>query len=154
MIVDFHHYYGGLDVADFFSGERELWEFWEFFNRLPDGSFSKSAMADDPEIAEMRVANVTDEDIQRILDARSSQSQQINGVPVVGYTLEIEKLNQIIDALNINTFTIRSIFGGKKNNDQFKEVPRPKSAYDKLLEKRIHAYEKQEQENTMKQFGF
>ena len=111
-------------------------------------------MADDIEIAQMRVSGITDEDVRKMLDARASGAQQADGVPIVGYTLEIEKLNQMIDAININTFTIRSIFGGKKNKDQFKEVPRPKTAYDKLLEQRIHAYEKQEQENTMREFGF
>lgn len=136
---------------DFFTGERELWEFWEFLNRLPDGSYTKVAMSNDPEVAQARVNNISDEEIEKILDSRTVEKDR--EISPIGYNLTIEKLNQLIDAVTLNTETTRAVFGGKKM-DRFKPQPRPKTEFERLLDKKIYAHEKADQERTMQAFGF
>lgn len=152
MIVDFQKEFNGLDVAEFFSGERELWEFWEFFNRLSDGGFTKSAIANDPEVAEQRLQAITEDDLRQISDMRAKGGEE--NVPLTGYTLTIEKMNQLIDAVNLNTWTIRGMFANKKGQDKFKPATRPKTIFEKKLDKLVYEYEEREQKATMAEFGF
>lgn len=101
-----------------------------------------------------RVTSLDDEDVRKIIEAREQTDKPSDGVPLVGYSLEIEKFNQLIDAINLNTFTLRNMFSKKGSTDKFKPEPRPKTTYDKLLEERIDMVEKKDQATTLSDFGF
>lgn len=135
-------------------GEREFWEFWAFFRMLPDGSFTKSAISEDEEVAKMRVDALSEEEIAAISDSRAETDDKPKDLPQAGYSLEIEKLNQVIDSLNELKNIVKLVSGNKVPKKAWRPTQRPKSAYDRLLDKRVWEYEKAYQEQAMSDFGF
>lgn len=143
-----------VDLFEFFTPEREIWEFWALFNALPDGSATKSAISLDEEIAKQQVAHISEEEIERISESRANPGSQRGNLSLKGYSLEIEKMNQIIDAVNILRVTIKTALGGKTSNSDFQMAERPKTAFEKEIDKRVMAYEKRFQKEAMSDFGF
>lgn len=142
-----------MSVEEFFTGQRELWEFWLFFGDLPEGSRTKTAIAMDPEIAEARSEAVSEEEIASLYEARAGKGPRQELTPR-GYTLEVEKLNQVLDAINALQLVVRQLTSGKVKESDFKPAQRPKTEFDKRIDERIKAYEKKYQEGVMAEFGF
>lgn len=142
-----------MSVEEFFTGQRELWEFWLFFGDLPEGSRTKTAIAMDPEIAEARSEAVSEEEIASLYESRAGKGPRQELTPR-GYTLEVEKLNQVLDAINALQLVVRQLTSGKVKESDFKPAQRPKTEFDKRIDERIKAYEKKYQEGVMAEFGF
>lgn len=142
-----------MSVEEFFTGQRELWEFWLFFGDLPEGSRTKTAIAMDPEVAEARSEAVSEEEIASLYESRAGKGPRQELTPR-GYTLEVEKLNQVLDAINVLQLVVRQLAGGKVKEADFKPAQRPKTEFDKRIDERVRAYEKKYQEGVMAEFGF
>lgn len=111
-------------------------------------------MSMDPEIAVARANALTKEDIAEIADSRANPDKNKVEIEPVGYDLKMEKMNQILDALNVLQLTVRQIAGGKVKKSDFKPSPRPKTAYQRAVDKLVLDYEKEYQEEAMSDFGF
>lgn len=144
----------GIDISDFFTPKRRLWEFWVFFSDLPEGSRTKSAVAMNEDIAKAQAAGLSEEDIAAISEARANGGSKGGDISPQGYSLEIEKLNQIIDSINLLRFVVRGSLGAKVTSSDFKTMERPKTAFEREVDKRVLAYEKKYQEQAMADFGF
>src|SRR5699024_3461672 len=77
-----------------------------------------------------QAANISEEEIAKISEARSNPGGSSGNVTIQGYSLEIEKLNQILDSINLLRVTIRSALGGKDSGSDFKMAERPKTALE------------------------
>ena len=115
---------------------------------------TKAAISLDEDVAKQQVANISEEEIARISEARSNPGGNAGNVTIRGYSLEIEKLNQILDSINLLRFTIRSALSSKSSQSEFKMAERPKTALEKEIDKRVTAYEKRYQAEAMADFGF
>lgn len=115
---------------------------------------TKAAISLDEDVAKQQVANISEEEIARISEARSNPGGGGGNVTIQGYSLEIEKLNQILDSINLLRTTIRSALGGKNAASDFKMAERPKTALEMEIDKRVIAYEKKYQAEAMADFGF
>lgn len=115
---------------------------------------TKAAISLDEDVAKQQVANISEEEIARISEARSNPGGNAGNVTIQGYSLEIEKLNQILDSINLLRFTIRSALSSKSSQSEFKMTERPKTALEKEIDKRVTAYEKRYQAEAMADFGF
>lgn len=115
---------------------------------------TKAAISLDEDVAQQQAANISEEEIARISEARSNPGGSSGNVTIQGYSLEIEKLNQILDSINLLRVTIRSALGGKDSGSDFKMAERPKTALEMEIDKLVKAYEKKYQAEAMADFGF
>lgn len=138
-------------MIDYFTLDRSWFEFWDFFNLLPSNSRTKSAIANNEEVAKLKADQVPVEELDRILEARASKRPQTQ-IPLEGYTLEIEMLNKVVDSVNMLTTTVMQALGNK--NASFPPQPRPTTAFEKALEVRIKERERQELDDLEAAFGF
>lgn len=106
------------------------------------------------DIAKAQAAGLSEEDIAAISDARANGGSKDGDISPQGYSLEIEKLNQIIDSINLLRFVVRGSLGAKTTPSDFKTTERPKTAFEREVDKRVLAYEKQYQKQSMADFGF
>lgn len=60
-------------------------------------------------------------------------------------------MNKIIDAINALRITVNNALDGK---EEFKPVSRPTTAFDEAVKKRVDAYEKRDNDETLALFGF
>lgn len=150
MAYDFQQYWN-IDVISFFLGDRGWTEFYPFVVGLPSHSRVKSAMAMDKNIAAHEAAQVPDNELQRILDQRAGGGKNDKKIPLQDYTLEIETINKVVDAVNALRVTVAKALGSK---DDFKPTARPTTAFDEALEERVKAFEKRDNEKTLSLFGF
>lgn len=97
---------------------------------------------------------LSEEEIARIYESRKNPGSAQGSITLRGYSLEIEKLNQILDSLNLLRVTIRSALGSKNAGSEFKPAERPKTALEKKIDALVEAYEKKDQASTMAEFGF
>lgn len=138
----------GVDVKDYLKGLRGWKEFYAYLNELPSWSKTKSAMAGDVKLAEYQVSKISEDEIQRIRDSRVEKNY--DDLTLEGYTEEIERLNIIADKLEV---LISALSSGKEKRE-VRPAPRPKTAYNKAIEKRILALEEREQMALQAEFGF
>lgn len=96
----------------------------------------------------------SEEEIARIYESRRNPGSAQGSITLRGYSLEIEKLNQILDSLNLLRVTIRSALGSKNASSEFKPAERPKTALEKKIDALVDTYEKKDQATTMAEFGF
>lgn len=100
------------------------------------------------------MAAMSDDDVRRIMD-RETEADEDKEIPQEGYTVEVEKLNQIIDSMNSVRYIILQALSSKgSKNEPPKPVTRPKTAFDKLLEKRKLDVESKDMQNLRADFGF
>lgn len=118
-----------------------------FLNQLPPHSKFKSAVSQNPEIAEMEVSSLSDDDIRAIMEQRE-EGKPGRQTPE-GYTLEIEKLNQVIDEIKI----LRIAMSGSKKT-KFVPAQRPETEAEALLNERIEILEEEDRNTFEKELGF
>lgn len=106
------------------------------------------------DIAKAQAAGLSEEDIAQISEARANGGGKSGDISPQGYSLEIEKLNQIIDSINLLRFVVRGSLGAQVSPSDFKTMERPKTAFEREVDKRVLAYEKKYQEQAMADFGF
>lgn len=100
----------------------------------------------------MRIAELSDEEVRKIVDSRDSGEDPT--LTYEDYSLEVAKLNQIIDTLNKLCMVVKSIAGAKGKDLEWKPTPRPQSAYERMLEEKIYEFERQENMDLMRDIGF
>lgn len=130
--------------------ERSWKEFYSFLSKLPDHSDTRVKMAEDPKLAEAIVSNITDEDLERM-----EQNKKVPDPPLAGYTPEVEKLNQILDAINLLRVSIQAMVTKKgKKAPEFEPARRPKTATAKLIEERKRNIGRKEAVEMVSMAGF
>lgn len=137
----------GIDIHDYACGLRGYKEFYVFLNQLPPHSKFKSAVSQNPEIAELEISSLSDNDIREIMEQRE-EGKPGRQTPE-GYTLEIEKLNQLIDEIKI----LRIAMSGSKKT-KFVPAQRPETEAEALLNKRIEILEEEDRNTFEKELGF
>lgn len=142
-----------MDINDFFNGDRYWSEFYLFFHMLPSSSKTKASIAMDDEMALAQIEGVSEEDLRKILDARSEGLSEGELNPE-DYDIMIEKMNQLIDSVNGLTLTVRGGLGGKISPSDFKPAKRPKTKYELYLEQRLLELDKIDNEGLASDFGF
>lgn len=125
-----------------------------FFAGLPDWCRSKSKLEMDEETAKLRAEQIPDEDIEKISEERANKANKKPEIGPRGYTNVIEKLNQAIDAINLLRLTVRQVGGGKVKETDFTPEPRPTTALQREINKRVEQYEEEYQRQAMAEFGF
>lgn len=105
----------------------------------------------DEEYAMAQLEGLDDDQLREYLDMRSKSEYEAS---LLGYDLYAEKLNQLIDAINLQSLILRSAFGGKGDGEGFKAAPRPKTLFQKELDKKIAEFEKREMARDMAAWGF
>lgn len=138
-----------MDVLDFFTGEQGWTIFYAYLGELPSSSKFNSAVSQDPEIAKAQVNSLTDEQIQEIMEKEKSDEEEELHLSPEGYTLEIEKLNQVIEEIKLLRL---GMTGDKKQ--KFVPPKRPKTEKDILLNKRKEALEERDRDEMQKSMGF
>lgn len=121
---------------------------------LPAGSKTKSAIAMDEEMAELRVSKMSEEELRQILAARAEKSEYDIELAPEDYSVEIEKYNQIIDAVNALRLTVVSALSGKGKSPEFKPAERPTTKYESKLKKKLWELDKQDAEDLISEWGF
>lgn len=142
-----------VDINDFFEGKRYWSEFYLFFEELPASSKTKARISMDEEMAQMRIAGYSEEELRKILNARAEGQKDIELNPE-DYDIVVEKLNQVIDSVNSLALTVRAGFGGKVSDSDFKPVKRPKTPFEKFLDDRLMQIDKQDNDELASDFGF
>lgn len=144
-----------IDVHEYFMDARGWTEFYAYLSEMPSHSRFKSAMSMDEDLARSQVAGLSQEQIDEILSAKADQDDKDPDIPLEEYTIQIEKLNQIIDKIGILNFTVRSALSSKGSQGiEFKPAPRPKTAIQKELDKRIYEAEREEARSLQRELGF
>ena len=118
---------------------------------MDTSAVSKAAVAQDEEIAQSQVNAMSDQDIDEIL-AMATEEDGYTPTPA-GYTLEIAKIDKLIDKVELLRHTMIGVMGGK-SKEKFRPEPRPKSEFQKALDKRKWTREKELNDQEMKNFGF
>lgn len=137
----------GIDIHDYACGLRGYHEFYVFLNQLPPHSKFKSAVSQNPDIARMEVSSLSDDDIREIMEQRE-EGKPGRQTPE-GYTMEIEKLNQVIDEIKL----LRLSWSGDKKN-KFTPAQRPETEAEALLSERIEILEEEDRNTFEKELGF
>lgn len=142
-----------MDINDFFNGDRYWSDFYVFFHNLPASSKTKAKIAMDEEVAKSRLEGYSEEELREILKARSEGNSEVELNPE-DYDISIEKLNQVIDAVNGLGLIVRGGLGGKVSQSDFKPTKRPKSIFEIMLENKLLELDKQDMEDLASDFGF
>ena len=121
---------------------------------LPAGSKTKSAIAMDEEMAELRVSRMTEEELRQILEARAEKNEYDIELTPEDYSVEIEKYNQIIDAVNALRITVVSALSGKGKGPEYKPAERPTTKYESKLKQKLWDLDRQEAEDLASEWGF
>lgn len=121
---------------------------------LPAGSKTKSAIAMDEEMAELRVSKMSEEDLRKILEARAEKNEYDIELTPEDYSVEIEKYNQIIDAVNALRITVISALSGKGKSPEYKPAERPTTKYESKLKQKLWELDKQDAEDLISEWGF
>lgn len=138
----------GIDVFDFFTGERGWMEFYAYLGELPPNARFPSAVSQDPNIARSKVDSLSEDDIRKIMDEQNVEDSERRVTPE-GYTLEIEKFNQLIEEVRL----LRLGMTGDKNA-KFKPPLRPKTEQEVLIEKRIEELDAVDRNDFERELGF
>ncbi|AXH50317.1 tail assembly chaperone [Gordonia phage NatB6] len=131
ILLDFRSYWSGLDVLDYFTGDRSWFEFYDFLFGLPSWSRFQAKMALDPAYAEMihqrkLEAGEYDNDDEDDSDEGwkpETRSQE-------GFSPVIATMYTAIESINEVSRTLIAVHGTKPPNRQ--KLPRPFSALDLL----------------------
>lgn len=124
----------------------------EFYNMLPSDSRTKSRIFEDEEYAEAVVSNMPEEQVAELSDKQASEDVEVSSE---GYSKMNAQLDDLKDSVDLLRHTITVMFGGKKNKKkEFKPTPRPESAVQKALKRRIWEHERAETMEDMAKFGF
>lgn len=121
---------------------------------LPAGSKTKSAIAMDEEMAELRVSKMSEEELRQILEARAEKNEYDIELTPEDYSVEIEKYNQIIDAVNALRITVVSALSGKGKSPEYKPAERPTTKYESKLKQKLWELDKQDAEDLISEWGF
>lgn len=119
---------------------------------LPSHGKLRSKIASDPELAKAMTDHIKPEDL---LNQDSDAPGERPTPPLEGYTLEVEKLNQVIDQLHLLRATITAMVSKSKNkNQKISLEPRPKTEAEKILEERKHQAGLDESKDLLAMAGF
>lgn len=136
---------------DFFQGKMGWKIFWELFYGLPSHGKVRSKMASDPELAKALTDHIKPEDLLKDEETPGERPSP----PLEGYTLEVEKLNQLIDQMHLLRATIQAIVSKSKGgNKKIALEPRPKTEAEKILEQRKHQAGIDESKDLLARAGF
>lgn len=108
-------------------------------------------MASDPELAKALTDHIKPEDLLKDEETPGERPSP----PLEGYTLEVEKLNQLIDQMHLLRATIQAIVSKSKGgNKKIALEPRPKTEAEKILEQRKHQAGIDESKDLLARAGF
>lgn len=124
-----------------------------FFAMLPDSTKTKAAINEDPEYARARLSEISSEDIDKILEQRAEKSDDRH-LTTEGHTLEIEKLNQIIDTINELIIVVSSMAGAKGEALKWKPTKRPETEFSRMLKDLIYKREQEDKNELLAELGF
>lgn len=131
---DFHHELG-IDILDYFAGERSWWEFYEYLYELPQWGKFQSALAMDEEYAETqyerikRLREEQDEDLDE--DDESNPEWKPKGRSPEGWTPELATLNDLHEQMQSVARILVGAHSKGKPPDIQKRI-RPVTALDLL----------------------
>lgn len=137
----------GIDVIDFFTGDRGWREFYAYMNELPPHSKFRSAISQDPDLAKSQVDSLSDDDIREIMEKDDKDGDKT--ITPEGYDMQIEKLNQVIEEVRLLRL---GMTGDKKT--KFTPPIRPSTEADSLIKERIEALEQIDRDTFEKELGF
>lgn len=143
-----------IDINDFFVGDRYWSEFYIIFEYLPSSSKTKAAISMDDEMALLQLQGVSDEELQRIVNARAERSASDIELSPENYDITVEKLNQVIDSINGLRNIVKVGLGGKLQDSESRPVKRPKTKFEQYLDRRLLQFEKEDVEGMAAEFGF
>ncbi len=114
--ADLHRVYT-LDLLDFFRGKFSWRKLKSLLNFLPAGSMVAEAIANDTELAE------------QLLEAEKKRREKSpdTGPRVSEYSPEVQRLDNITDAIAYLTATVINVVGGKAR--QPRPAKRPETAF-------------------------
>lgn len=139
-----------IDVLDFFTADRGWVQFYDYLSGLPSHAKFPSAVSQDPDLARAQVNAMSEDDIREIMDKRDKKDgESKNDLTTEGYTMEIEKLNQVIEEVRMLRL---SMSGSKKQT--FKPQDRPSTANEKYLKKRIESFREIDRNTFAGELGF
>ncbi|UTN91402.1 tail assembly chaperone [Gordonia phage Outis] len=131
ILRDFRSYWFGLDVLEYFRGERTWAEFYDFLNGLPAHSRFKAKLALDPDFAEIlhqRKLELNEDDDEE--DDDSEEGWKPTTRSQEGYTPMIASTYTLIESVQEVTRTLIAVNGQKPPSKQ--KLPRPVSSLDVL----------------------
>lgn len=108
----------------------------------------------DDEMALLQLQGIGDEELQRIVDARAEHSASDIELSPENYDITVEKLNQVIDAINGLRNIVKVGLGGKLRDSESQPVKRPKTKFERHLDRRLLQFEKEDIESMASEFGF
>lgn len=135
----------GVDVISYFTRELPWLQFWSYFSQLPEGSKTKAIIAMDEELAEAQASRLTEEEIRKMSDSRMEKSPP---PPIEGYNRQMELLSMVVDEVKLLRMSMSS------EKKPFVPAPRPVTALQSKVEKRIKDFELQEGHRLLGEFGF
>lgn len=115
---------------------------------------TKAKMLADEEVAVYEVDKLSDDDLRQMLRDDNDPDKPAAEVPVEGYTPLLAKLDEVVDQLIVNRESIQRAFSKQANGRKIKLAPRPKTAYQKVLEKRKLEFERSENHTVLSALGF
>lgn len=139
----------GIDVHDYATGDRGWVEFYAYLWELGPHTKFRSAVSRDPEVAAAQVESLTDDQVREALGEDRDEDEEPDLTPE-GHTIEVEKLNQIIDKISILTLSMSM----SKQKQKFHPAPRPKTEVTRLLEERMEHIDAQDRNEFSKELGF
>lgn len=119
--VDLHRIHG-VDLLDFFKGNLSWRKLHLLIKTMPGNSLYVQALANDPEVAEQIVQ---DEQERR----RQGVSKSSDGPSVVDYTMEVARLDLLIELAQVIHSDLSQLSGGKAQT--VRPQPRPETAVDR-----------------------
>lgn len=141
----------GINVVEFFTLERSWDQFFAFLRQLPDHSRFRVKQLTDPELAQQYYAQFSDEDI-KAQDEKSKDGTY--EPPLLGYTPELAKMDQLLDAINLLSHLVATALSSKKNGPKFEPEKRPKTAFEKEFRRRLLEAGKKDAQDLAANFGF
>lgn len=128
--------------------------FYGYFREMPPHSKTKSAIASDPDLARAQLANIPPSEIDKLLEKNDGDGKKPD-IPLEGYTLEIAKLDEVINKISILTNQVKYLLADKNVQRVPPELnERPKSAFQKALDELAYAKDQAEGQDLFSDLGF
>jgi hypothetical protein len=127
----------GVDLLDFFRGERPWGQLYRLVDALPSWGRYKSQIVMDPEWAKM-ICDMEDAGKETPPTGESSVTDD-EAMSPFGYTPEVSRLDLILDRLQSLESAVMWTVQPDKQREQIQPMPRPETALDRERESRTRS---------------
>ena len=153
LLYDFQSHLN-VDLGSFFYVGFNPKIFWAFYHGLPPSSKTKAAISQNKELAKYKADQLTEAEIAEISNSRANPGVNKDNLTPEGHGYLEELVMQVIDSVDLLRHTVTTALSKKGSVSKFERKPRPTTAYQLEVDKRVIEYERREMDELESELGF